>query len=223
MDLKQVFTDLGGTFIASPDEIRSSLKNIRAIVFDWDGVFNNGEKTGDSGSPFSEIDSMGINLLRFSFWLKDGRIPHLFVITGMNNQAAINFSKREHLDGVFLNVKNKKLALDIICETVNITPDEAAFIYDDVIDLAVAKKCRLSFFVKNRSNPLLINYISNNKISEYISALPGDCHAVREICELIIGLNGNYDQCVELRTGFTGEYETYLNARNETVTKTVSY
>ena len=35
------------------------LHGIRALVFDWDGVFNDGWKDAQGGSPFSEVDSMG--------------------------------------------------------------------------------------------------------------------------------------------------------------------
>ena len=93
----------------------SSLQSIKAFVFDWDGVFNDGRKSSDSDSTFTEIDSMGINLLRFDYWLRKKKIPMIFIVTGMKNNSAIEFSKREHFDGIFLNIKNKREALESIC------------------------------------------------------------------------------------------------------------
>ncbi len=223
MDLEKVFIKLGGTFLTPARQIKASLTGIRAFVFDWDGVFNSGIKTGDTGSPFSEIDSMGINLLRFSHWLKNGQIPHTFIITGVNNSAAIEFSKREHFDGIFMNLKNKRLAIESICDLHKISPDEIAFVFDDVIDIDAAKTCRLSFFVNNKSNPLLVNYIIQNKICNYISTFSGENHAVREICELLTGLNGNYDRVVELRIRFEGEYEDYLKSRDQINTQATTF
>jgi 3-deoxy-D-manno-octulosonate 8-phosphate phosphatase (KDO 8-P phosphatase) len=223
MDLEKTFTGLGGTFVIPSEEIRASLTGIRLFIFDWDGVFNDGIKTGESGSTFSEIDSMGINMLRFSYYLKYKRIPLVFIITGMNNYSALEFSKREHFDGIFMNLKNKRSGLDSICETFKVTPDDAAFFFDDVIDLEVARKCKLALFVDNKSNPLLLNYIKLNNIASYITGSPAGHHAVREICELLVGLNGNYDQAVTLRSGFSGEYEEYLRTRNEIVTKNVMF
>jgi 3-deoxy-D-manno-octulosonate 8-phosphate phosphatase (KDO 8-P phosphatase) len=219
MDLAEVFEKLGGSFITPSDEIASRLSDIRVFIFDWDGVFNNGMKTGDTGSPFSEIDSMGINLLRFSFWLKNAKMLHAFIITGMNNQAAFAFARREHFDGIFMNQKNKKLALDTICESLKIKPAQVAFIFDDVIDIAVAKLCGLSFFVNRQSNPLLSGYIRENKIASYVTAHPGDRNAIREICELLIGLNGNYNKSVEMRSEYSAEYQVYFEARNKIDTK----
>jgi 3-deoxy-D-manno-octulosonate 8-phosphate phosphatase (KDO 8-P phosphatase) len=220
MDLEELFVKLGGIFLTPASEIASRLSDIKVFIFDWDGVFNNGMKTGDTGSPFSEIDSMGINLLRFSFWLKNGHLLPSFIITGMNNQAALGFARREHFDGIFMNQKNKKLALNTICESLKIAPAEAAFIFDDIIDIEVANLCGLSFFVSRKSNPLLTRYIKENKIATYITANSGNDNAIREICELLTGLNGNYERSVEMRTGYTPEYQEYFETRNNTETRT---
>jgi 3-deoxy-D-manno-octulosonate 8-phosphate phosphatase (KDO 8-P phosphatase) len=59
-----------------------------------------------------------------------------------------------------------------------------------------------------------MDYIKQNKICNYISGLSGENHAVREICELLIGLSGDYNRTIELRIQFKGEYEEYLSKRN---------
>jgi 3-deoxy-D-manno-octulosonate 8-phosphate phosphatase (KDO 8-P phosphatase) len=221
MALEQEFVKLGGTFLTPPEVIYSSLTSVKAFVFDWDGVFNDGRKTNDADSTFSEVDSMGINLLRFDYWLRYNRIPLIFIITGMKNKAVTYFSKREHLDGIFLNIKNKRKALESICKKYTIAAKEIAFIFDDVLDIEVAKLSGLSFFVGRKSNPLLMDYVVQNKICNYISAFSGENHAVREICELIIGLSGDYNRALELRIQFKGEYEEYLKERS-TINTTVA-
>jgi 3-deoxy-D-manno-octulosonate 8-phosphate phosphatase (KDO 8-P phosphatase) len=214
MALEQQFVELGGTFLTPAKKIKSSLTLVKAFLFDWDGVFNDGRKTNNIGSTFSEVDSMGINLLRFNYWLKNEQFLRVFIITGINNQSAIEFSNREHIDGIFLNVKNKKEALESICDKYKIIPKETAFIFDDVLDIEVAKLSGLSFFIGRKSSPLLMDYIRKNRICDYISAFSGEMHAIREICELLIGLSGDYDKTIELRIKFLGEYEEYLNRRN---------
>jgi 3-deoxy-D-manno-octulosonate 8-phosphate phosphatase (KDO 8-P phosphatase) len=220
MDIEKIFTQIGGTFITPPGQIEKDLHKVRALIFDWDGIFNNGMKHGEAGSPFSEIDSMGVNLLRFSFWLKNGKIPYCFIITGMHNQTAIGYAKREHFDGIVMNLRKKKLALDAVCSFYHIQSNEAAFIFDDVIDIETAKECGLSFFVRRPSNPLLVGYIMENRICNYVSAHSGENHALREICELIIGLNGNFNRVTELRISCAPEYENYLTLRDQVITKT---
>jgi 3-deoxy-D-manno-octulosonate 8-phosphate phosphatase (KDO 8-P phosphatase) len=220
MDIEKAFMNIGGTFLTSADQISKSLASVRALIFDWDGVFNNGMKSGDGGSPFSEIDSMGINLLRFSIWLRTGRMPLCFIITGMNNQTALGFAKREHFDGIVMGLKRKKLAFDLICNSYGIAPKEAAFVFDDVIDIETARECGLSFFIDRKSNPLLGDHIRKNKIASYISGSTGETHALREICELMMGLNHNYDKVIELRINFVPEYENYLKEREQILTNT---
>ena len=214
MVIEREFVKLGGTFLTPADQIRESLADIKAFIFDWDGVFNDGRKTNNSDSSFSEVDSMGINLLRFDYWLRNSKFPQVFIITGMNNQTAAGFAKREHFTGIYLNIKDKKDALENICDNYKIEPKEIAFIFDDVLDIGVAKLCGLSFCVGRKSNPLLTDYIQQNRICNYISAFPGENHAIREICELLIGLSGDYKRILELRIRFKGEYEDYLNQRN---------
>jgi 3-deoxy-D-manno-octulosonate 8-phosphate phosphatase (KDO 8-P phosphatase) len=223
MALEQEFVKLGGTFLTPAKQIRSSLTFTKAYVFDWDGVFNDGRKTGETDSTFSEIDSMGINLLRFDYWLRNKRFPHIFVITGMNNKTAAGFAKREHFDGIFHGIRNKREALESICNKYKITAREIAFIFDDVLDIEVAKLSGLSFFIGRKSNPLLTQYIKQNKICNYISALSGENHAIREICELLMGLSGDYNRTLELRIQFNGEYEEYLKKREAINTDIVSF
>jgi 3-deoxy-D-manno-octulosonate 8-phosphate phosphatase (KDO 8-P phosphatase) len=221
MDLEQEFIKSGGVFLTPAKEIGSALNDIKAFIFDWDGVFNDGRKTNTTDSSFSEIDSMGINLLRFDYWLRNGRFPLVFIITGMKNNTAAEFAGREHFDGIFHNSKNKKEALDSICKKYSITPDETAFFFDDVLDLGLVTLCRLSFCAGRKSNPLLMNYIVRNKLCDYISGFTGHDHAIREICELLIGLSGDYNKVVELRMQFKGSYEEFFNKRNSIKTETV--
>jgi len=75
------FTELGGTFCRPFAEFQERLSKIKAYLFDWDGVFNDGVKTASGGSPFSEVDAMGTNMLRFGHWLKTGALPFDVLIT----------------------------------------------------------------------------------------------------------------------------------------------
>ncbi|MEZ4806970.1 MAG: hypothetical protein R2815_05780 [Flavobacteriales bacterium] len=77
-----------GLRIARPEpELEHRLAAIKAVLFDWDGVFNNGFKDAEGGSPFSEVGSMGVNLLRFALWLRNGHLPKAAVIAGQHNPS----------------------------------------------------------------------------------------------------------------------------------------
>src|SRR6185436_2368860 len=96
----KLFEKGGGEFISPPSLFIDKLKKVKAVLFDWDGVFNNGFKQGDQGSIFSEVDAMGTNLIRFSLWRMNGVLPIAAIITGENNPAAIQLAQREKFHAV---------------------------------------------------------------------------------------------------------------------------
>ena len=213
-DIESLFTSKGGEFIISSSEIAVKLNKLRALILDWDGVFNDGKKANNEGSPFTEVDSMGLNMLRFSFYLKHGFSPAIFIVTGENNLPAIQLSKREHFNAVYIKVKNKTTALDHINTNLGFQNDEIGFVYDDILDLGLAAAVSLRFFVNRVANPLLSEYVANNKLAEYYTANGGDKYAVREVSELSIGLLGNYNEVVKQRVEYASSYQEYLSARN---------
>lgn len=210
-----IFTELGGTFCRPFAEFKNRLANIKAYIFDWDGVFNDGVKT-DQGSPFSEVDAMGTNMLRFGHWLKNGSLPALAIITGEDNPAAKLLSQREHFQALYFKSNNKLLTFEHFLNSNNLKAHEVAFVYDDVLDLGVAEKCGLRFLVKHKANPLFQSYANKNEIVDYITA--SDDHAVREVCELILGASGIYDEAIQKRSQFDETYQKYLNERNKVST-----
>lgn len=213
-DIAPLFTAQGAEFTLSADETANKLNKLKALILDWDGVFNDGKKAGNDGSPFTEVDSMGLNMLRFSYYLKHGFIPAIFIVTGENNIPAIQLSKREHFDAVYIKMKNKTQALSHINMNFNIKNEDIGFVYDDILDLGLAKAVSLRFFVKREANLLLNSYVKENNLAEYYTANSGRDYAVREVSELSIGMLGNYNEVVKERVDFSLTYQEYLSARN---------
>ena len=217
-DIKQSFEAAGGEFISPLSVFTEKMPKIKAFVFDWDGVFNSGFKQDNTGSPFSEPSSMGLNMLRFSGYLKNGEAPLIFIITGENNLPAIKLASREHFAGVYLSIRNKLAALEHINKEFGVLSHEIAFAFDDILDLGLAKKVALRFQVARKANPLMDAFVKLKEIADYKTAVEGADHAVREICELVIGLKGNYEQTINERIHFTEAYQNYLDEKNSKVT-----
>ncbi len=213
-DLEAIFTDAGGEFNEPPIAISQKLKSIKAFLFDWDGVFNDGRKDHQASSGFSEGNAMGINMLRFSVYLLHGFIPGIFIVTGEENPSAIQLVKREYYDGAFFGVKNKVDILPILKDKSALPPEECAFVFDDILDLSLAKKAGLRFFIRNKAHPLLVDYIWKKQCCEYMSGHDGGNDGLRECCELIIGLNGNFDATLDNRVKYSSKYVDYLERRN---------
>jgi 3-deoxy-D-manno-octulosonate 8-phosphate phosphatase (KDO 8-P phosphatase) len=211
-----IFTELGGSFCRPFAEFKAQLAKIKAYIFDWDGVFNDGVKAGQSGSPFSEVDAMGTNMLRFGHWLKHKTLPTVAVITGEENPSAQFLVQREHFQAIYFKTANKLIAFEHFLKANHLKAEEVAFVFDDVLDLGVAEKCGLRFLVKHHGSPLFQNYSVKNRIADYITY--SDSHAVREVCELILGTNGVFDEAIKKRSHFDAVYQNYLSERNEVAT-----
>ena len=138
IDQQNITYHFKGEFLTSPELMAERLGKIKAFIFDWDGVFNNGVKNANGSSSFSEIDSMGTNMLRFNHFLRNQQIPHTAIITGENNIDAYTFASRECFSAVYYRILTKPDALHHFCAAHNINPSEVAFFFDDVLDLSVA-------------------------------------------------------------------------------------
>lgn len=214
--ITQLFTELGGCFITPEAEIIERLKNIKAFVFDWDGVFTNGGKDHLLQSSFNEVDSMGTNLLRYSHFLNHNSIPITAIISGEKNNAAFTFVDRERFHVSYSKFANKLDAVKHLCNTYNIKQNEICYTFDDVLDLSLAEIAGLRMFISRKANPLFNEYVIKHSFADYVTGASSGEFAVREVSELLIGLNGNFNEVITERKNFSETYNTYLSLRKAT-------
>jgi len=208
-----LFQRQGATFIQSPDALASRLSLIRALIFDWDGVFNRGEKAVGSASGFSEADSMGINMLRYALWRRDGRLPVIGIISGEKNAAAEQFAQREHFDALYLGIRDKRRAMEAFCERYALQPGAVACIFDDINDIEMARDCGLRILVRRDASPLLRAHLEHSGRCDYVTACESGRYAVREATELLLGLTGSFEEVVSSRCAYDDSYRSYLAVR----------
>jgi 3-deoxy-D-manno-octulosonate 8-phosphate phosphatase (KDO 8-P phosphatase) len=209
------FEDAGGQFILPANELQKKLKGIKALIFDWDGVFHSGYKSENQSSLFSEADSMGVNMLRFSYYLMNQAIPYTAIITGENNKTAFHWAEREHLDDVFYKIKDKVEILNWLADNKGINKEEVLFVFDDILDLSMAKECEVRYLINRSASISLHDYCITNNLCDYISFNDGGSHAIREISELSINLLGNWNEVLEERIKFNNLYAPYIRNRQE--------
>jgi 3-deoxy-D-manno-octulosonate 8-phosphate phosphatase (KDO 8-P phosphatase) len=213
--IQTLFEQAGGTFCVPAVSISQKLQSIKAFVFDWDGVFNDGTKHNQQGSGFTEPDAMGTNMLRFSYWLKNRQLPITAIITGEENEAAHFLAKREHFTALYFKASNKIKSFEHFLNTHQLKAAEVAFVYDDVLDLAVAAKCGVRINAHRANNPMLTEYLKENYLVDYMTSQPGGQQAVREACELLISIHGNYGEAITHRMNFSETYQAYLAQRQQ--------
>jgi 3-deoxy-D-manno-octulosonate 8-phosphate phosphatase (KDO 8-P phosphatase) len=217
-EIVQLVESGGGEFFTPPSVLIQKLKSIRAVLFDWDGVFNAGFKQGEEGSPFSEVDAMGTNLLRYAFWKQNNKLPVVAVITGEENPPAKALGEREHFHRVYFKSKNKAKVFTLFCTTHGLKPDEVLFFFDDVLDLEVARQCGVRVMISRRATPLLNSFAKTHAMVDYLTGCDGGNHGLREGCEMVMGLLGQYAAVVRERMVFSADYQLYLDERQQIVT-----
>lgn len=214
MSIESIFTDLGGQFVTPAPELADKLRAVRAVVFDWDGVFNDGVKTGSGSSTFSEVDSMGTNLLRFGLWLHHAeQMPIAAVITGVTNTLADYLVGREHFQACYSQAKHKIDVLHHLLERHKLQPHEVAFFFDDALDLSVAEVAGVRVMIRRSANPLLTNYVVNNGFADYVTGHQSGGWAVREGCEILLGLLGQFEPVMAERLRYRPVYDRYYAQR----------
>ncbi len=223
LDLEKIFIGRGGEFLSPPSVLKNKLEKIKAIIFDWDGVFNDGVKDSNFSSSFAEGDAMGTNLMRFGFYLKKGFVPNTSIFTGALNDISKYLATREHFDFLIYKCINKGAAFEDYLVKNNLKPEEVAFCFDDVLDLAMAKRCGLRFYIRTAGRPMFDDYVIRHNLFDYKTGRTGSEGGVREVAELVLGLFDNYDEVVHHRLEFSDTYRKYWETRNQRMTEIVEW
>ena len=155
--------------------------------------------------------------------LRYGLIPAIYIVTGEQNPAALHLSTREHFKAVYLKAKVKTEALEHMQENADVDSSVMAFMFDDILDLGLARACEVGFFVRRKANPLLNEYVRRNQLADYMTANIGGQNPVREVSELCLAALGNYSEVVALRVENAPKYQEYLELRNQQPTALYRY
>ncbi|MEO8002629.1 MAG: HAD hydrolase family protein [Arenimonas sp.] len=157
-------------------ELRERAKNVRLVCFDVDGTLTDGrlyfDGEGRESKAFNVHDGQGLRLL------EDNGIAVAF-ITARASESAKARARDLRLSHVFIGVKDKAACLKALCEQLNITTQQAAFMGDDVPDLAAMRLCALACIPAN-AHAWMFEH------ADWISSKNGGEGAARALCDLIM-------------------------------------
>lgn len=220
--MSSILNHISGTrFITERKVLIEKMDRLKAVIFDWDGVFNNGFKDKEGGSPFSEVGSMGVNLVRFAFWLKNSEMPRSAVITGKQNHYAESFAQRERMHGVYMGFSHKPDAFDAFLAEHALKAKDVAFIFDDVLDLSIAAKCGVRIMIGSSPTAWLVDQVIARGEVDIVTGNNGGENGLREATDVLIDLLGNGNKVLEHRVGFSAKYQQYLSERQAIVPRVV--
>jgi hypothetical protein len=67
--------------------------------------------------------------------------------------------------------------------------------------------------INRAANPIFAEYCRENGMYDYITHCDGGNHGLREACEHTLDLMGRFEETIEKRTAFAGDYEKYNSER----------
>ena len=161
-------------------ELRERAKKIRLVCFDVDGTLTDGrlyfDSQGGESKAFNVHDGQGLRLL------EDNGIAVAFV-TARASESAKARARDLRLSHIFIGVKDKAACLQALCEQLSITTQQAAFMGDDLPDLAAMKLCSLACIPANAHTWMFqhADWIGSKKSGE---------GAARELCDFILESQG---------------------------------
>ena len=159
-------------------------KKLKLLILDVDGVLTDGklffDNDGNEYKSFHAQDGHGIKLLR-----QTG--VEVAVISGRKSKSVELRMKNLGIVHVYQGHENKIAAFNEIIEKLGITPEQAAHVGDDVIDLPVMIRVGLAIAVNDA------NFAVKQR-ADWCTTLPGGQGAVREVCDFIMQAQGSYDQ-----------------------------
>ena len=157
-------------------QLQDSLVKTKLLALDVDGILTDGglyyTESGEVCKKFNVKDGKGINLLM--------QAGIEVAIISANDSAATHYrAQKLKIVNCFTNVENKLKVLENLCQKLNISLSQVAYMGDDLNDLPILKAVGLPLTVADA--------IPENKaIAAYVTKLSGGQGAVREVCNLLL-------------------------------------
>jgi 3-deoxy-D-manno-octulosonate 8-phosphate phosphatase (KDO 8-P phosphatase) len=158
------------------------LKNIKAFIFDVDGVLTNGDITvtenGDQMRHFNVKDGYAVNHA-----IKSGY--YIAVISGGRSQGVLSRLNGLGVKDVFLGISHKLEVYERIVADMQLNPEEILYMGDDIPDLDVMKKVGLPTCPADACEEV-------KAAAEYISPVLGGRGCVRDVIEKVLKIQDKW-------------------------------
>ena len=172
-------------FTMDNTKLIEKIKKIKLLLLDVDGVFTNGwliyDSKGGDLRCFDSQDGTGVLLLK-------AMGIHTVLITVKPSKPIKR--RAEELGIELYVVMPKEKVLDEILRKYQVTPEKICYVGDDIADLGMMKKIGFPVAVAN-ATPVI------KDISSYVTEKQGGSGAVREVTDLILKVQGKFDEALK--------------------------
>ena len=170
------------------DSVRKQFCAIKLAIFDVDGVLTDGsimlDDHGNETKRFYARDGLGLRV-----WMKLGF--YVAIITGRAGMAVTHRASELGITHVYQGVKDKGAALQELLRELDLRPEEAAVLADDLPDLPMMRVAGYAMAVGDGASEV-------RSAAAFVTVRPGGHGAVRESIEHLLKAKGRWDEALAL-------------------------
>ncbi len=167
--------------------LEDQLKKIKVLVLDMDGVLTDGSiiinSEGVETKIFSVQDGAGLKMLQ-----RAGIEP--VIISGRNSLVTKIRAKELNIKRVYMGMTSKKEAFEEIRREFRVESEEICVMGDDLVDLPLMLDSGVAVAV-----PDAPEYVKAK--ANYVTKKRGGKGAVREVTDMLIKVQGKWDNLTE--------------------------
>lgn len=169
-------------------EVRARVSNVKILGLDVDGVMTDGRlyyhDDGTETKAFDVRDGHGIKMLQHAGL-------EVFIISGRSCPMVEKRAADLGISEVTQGVRDKVPVLEKLLSKKGLEPEQVAFMGDDVVDMPVMTRVGLAIAVADASEHVF-------DAAHYVTLAPGGRGAVREVVELILGVQGLWEKIAQV-------------------------
>ncbi len=160
------------------------LQSVKVLMLDVDGVLTDGKiiytDRGEEIKSFDVRDGHGLKLL-----MRSGL--DVVLLTGRESEVVLHRARDLGIERIYQKVINKIEVYETILARENLLDENIGFVGDDLVDLPVLRRAGFSAAVPDAVPEVL-------EVVDYVTTKKGGEGAVREICELLLKAQNNWER-----------------------------
>lgn len=165
-------------------DLLEKAKQIKLVIFDVDGVLTDGslflDDKGIEYKAFHSRDGHGMKMLQ------ESGVP-IGIITGRTSQLVTYRMESLGIQHVYQGQLDKLPAFYALMEKLELSPQQVAYVGDDVVDLPIMTKVGLAIAVQD-AHPAVKQH------AHWQTPEAGGRGAARAVCELIMNAQGTWEE-----------------------------
>jgi 3-deoxy-D-manno-octulosonate 8-phosphate phosphatase (KDO 8-P phosphatase) len=167
--------------------LADKIRKVKVLILDVDGVLTDGRivisDDGQETKCFNVRDGHGLKMIR-----RAG--VEIMFLTGRKSRVVEHRARELGVERVYQGALDKRAVFDEILASTGLAPGQVAYMGDDIVDLPVLRRAGFSVTVRDAHEDVL-------KAVDLVTQNPGGRGAVREVCEIILKVQGHWETLME--------------------------